>query len=126
MTFTKDTGKKAHLLSYAAHSTTLGDKNSHLSRDYSGVLVDSLGPDFGAYMAGAVAGMGPVERGDTEFEEAKNMGESVLGYFRSAGEKAVTRGLISEWVNVPLPAPTARLKANLGLRPWVFRPHQGD
>lgn len=126
LTFTKENGQKAHLLTYSAHSTTLGDRNSQLSRDYSGVLVDSLQPEFGAYMAGAVAGMGPVERGATEFDEAQNMGLSVLAHFRNAQEKKVNSGLVSEWIKLPLPAPTARLTSNLGLRPWVFRWAFGD
>jgi neutral ceramidase len=126
LTFTKATGQKAHLVTYSAHSTTLGDRNSQLSRDYSGVLVDSLQPDFGAYMAGAVAGMGPVERGETEFDEARNMGESVLSHFWQGKEKKLEEGLVSEWIKVPLPKPTARISSNLGLRPWVFKWAFGD
>ncbi len=126
LSFIKDTGERAHLVTYSAHNTTLGDSNSQLSRDYSGVLVDSLLPDFGAYMAGAVAGMGPVEVGDTEFDEAKHQGAGVYKHFQKRTEKKVGAGLVSEWIKIPLPKPVARLSKHWGLRPWVFRWAFGD
>jgi neutral ceramidase len=59
-------GKKAILSSYGAHSTIMQSKNMALSRDYPGVLVDSLESkryNFAMYMAGAVGSMGPIEQG---------------------------------------------------------------
>ncbi len=126
LSFFKDNGEKAYLITYAAHSTTLGDGNLQLSRDYSGVLVDSLRPAFALYMAGAVAGMGPVERGITEFDEAKNQGLSVLYYFNQRQETVLGDTLLSALIPVPLPEPTARLTRNLALRPWVFKRFFGD
>jgi len=126
LTFTKKTGDKAYLITYAAHSTTLSDGNLQLSRDYSGVLVDSLRPAFAVYMAGAVAGMGPVERGVTEFDEARNEGLSVLYYFNQRKEIPLGDTLVSALIRVPLPEPTARLTRHLALRPWVFKRFFGD
>lgn len=126
LTFTKDDGRKAYLITYAAHSTTLSDKNLLLSRDYPGALVDALKPDFAVYMAGAVAGMGPVERGATEFDEARNLGLSILSYFRQREEIPVGDTLVSARIRIPLPEPTARLTRHLALRPWVFKRFFGD
>ncbi|MCD8538709.1 MAG: neutral/alkaline non-lysosomal ceramidase N-terminal domain-containing protein, partial [Leadbetterella sp.] len=126
LSFTKASGEKAYLITYSAHNTTLGDGNLQLSRDYSGVLVDSLQPAFALYMAGAVAGMGPVERGATEFEEAQNQGLGVLRHFKQRKEVLLGDTLTSALIRVPLPGPTARLTRNLALRPWVFRRFFGD
>lgn len=126
LSFVKETGEKAYLITYSAHSTTLSDRNLQLSRDYSGVLVDSLQPAFALYMAGAVAGMGPVERGETEFEEVENLGMSVLHHFNRRREIYLGDTLVSALIPVPLPEPTARLTRNLALRPWVFKRFFGD
>lgn len=126
LSFIKENGERAYLITYSAHSTTLSDKNLELSRDYSGALIDSLRPAFALYMAGAVAGMGPVERGITEFDEARNQGLSVLYYFNQRKEQPLGDTLVSALIPVPLPEPTARLTRNLGLRPWVFKRFFGD
>lgn len=126
LSFSKKTGEKAYLITYSAHSTTLSDRNLQLSRDYSGILVDSLQPAFALYMAGAVAGMGPVERGKTEFEEVQNLGMSVLHHFNRRREIPLGDTLVSALIPVPLPEPTARLTRNLALRPWVFKRFFGD
>lgn len=126
LSFAKQSGEKAHLITYSAHSTTLSDRNLQLSRDYSGILVDSLQPSFGLYMAGAVAGMGPVERGETEFDEVRNLGLSVLHHFNQRKEIPLGDTLVSVLVPVPLPEPTARLTRHLALRPWVFKRFFGD
>jgi len=126
LSFAKNNGERAHLITYAAHSTTLSDRNLQLSRDYSGVLVDSLQPAFGVYMAGAVAGMGPVERGETEFDEVRNLGLSVLNHFHQRKEIPLGDTLVSALIPVPLPEPTARLTRHLALRPWVFKRFFGD
>lgn len=126
LSFMKNSGEKAYLITYSAHSTTLGDDNLQLSRDYSGILVDSLRPAFALYMAGAVAGMGPVERGNTEFDEARNQGLSVLHHFLQRRETVLGDTLVSTRIRIPLPEPTARLTRNLALRPWVFKRFFGD
>lgn len=126
LSFVKTSGEKAYLITYSAHSTTLSDGNLQLSRDYSGVLVDSLRPAFALYMAGAVAGMGPVERGITEFDEARNQGLSVLYHFNQRKEAPLGDTLVSALIRVPLPEPSARLTRNLALRPWLFKRLFGD
>lgn len=126
LTFEKDTNEKAYIVTYAAHNTVLSDKIHQLSRDYSGVLVDSLQPDFGMYMAGAVASMGPVENGDTEFDESYNLGVSVLEHFRQRKDTLLDNSVVSALIKLPMPEPSFRLTKHLSLRPWVFKRLFGD
>lgn len=121
LTFRKENGEAAHLITYAAHSTVLSAGIMKLSRDYSGALVDSLKPDFAMFMAGAVASMGPVERGETEFKELENQASGVLNHFKERNEIRVGSSIISELIKIPLPEPTGRLTENLALRTWVFK-----
>jgi neutral ceramidase len=126
LTFEKETKEKAYIVTYAAHNTVLSDKIHQLSRDYSGVLVDSLQPDFGMYMAGAVASMGPVESGDTEFEESYNLAVSVLKHFRERKDTLLANSIVSALIKLPMPEPSFRLTKHMALRPWVFKRLFGD
>lgn len=126
LTFKKNDGEMAHLLTYSAHNTVLSDKNIMLSRDYAGAVVDSLLPHFGVYMSGAVAGMGPVEVGKTEYDEVINQAHGVIDHFLSREDKELSGGIVSGLIEIPLPEPSARLTKNFGLRPWVFRKFFGD
>ncbi|MGR3809923.1 neutral/alkaline non-lysosomal ceramidase N-terminal domain-containing protein [Jiulongibacter sp. NS-SX5] len=121
---TKD-GKTAILNSYAAHSTVLDSKTNHLSRDYPGVLVDSLENyqvDFAAYMAGAVGSMGPIEEGQDDFDEVNNQ---ALGVFREINSKNELEMELANSISyleatVPLRKPSPRIGTTWALRPWVF------
>jgi neutral ceramidase len=63
LTFTKQNGKRASLVTFAAHSTTLSDSVMQISRDYNGLLVDKLerenGLEQAVFIAGCVGSMGP-------------------------------------------------------------------
>ncbi|HEV7348930.1 neutral/alkaline non-lysosomal ceramidase N-terminal domain-containing protein [Telluribacter sp.] len=130
--FTTREGKKALLTSYSAHSTLLGSKVMALSRDYPGLLVDSLersAASFAMYMAGAVGSMGPVERGKDDFEEMVNQAAGVQRSVLSSGaiEEVQAGSLIqSLTLALPLREPKPRLTRIFALRPWVFRWAFGD
>lgn len=126
LTFTKDNGEQAYLITYAAHSTVYGADMLDLSRDYSGVLLDSLSPDFGMYMAGAVASMGPVGRGDSPEEKIRAQADGILNDFKTRNEKLLDPEVWSEWIEIPLPEPKAKITKNWALRPWVFKRLFGD
>ena len=63
LTFKKQSGKRAALVTFAAHSTTLSDTVMQLSRDYNGILVDKMerenGLDEAVFMSGCVGSMRP-------------------------------------------------------------------
>ncbi|MCF2445615.1 neutral/alkaline non-lysosomal ceramidase N-terminal domain-containing protein [Dyadobacter sp. CY345] len=129
--FVKTDGKKALITSYAAHSTVLNAKTMELSRDYAGALVDDLEngeANFAVYMAGAVGSMGPIEKGQDDFDEVKNQAggiekaiQSILGSFEKQPD-------IIRSITVPLPLrdPTPKLTPKFALRSWVFRWAFGD
>ncbi|MCE7067870.1 neutral/alkaline non-lysosomal ceramidase N-terminal domain-containing protein [Dyadobacter sp. CY326] len=130
--FVTKTGQKAILASYAAHSTILNSSNIVLSRDYPGMLVDSLEKgryDFAMYMAGAVGSMGPIEKGSDDFDEVKNQAYGVQKALLSdSAVKEVSKGAILQAITLPLPLrdPTPRLTMNINLRPWVFKKAFGE
>ncbi|WP_439583091.1 neutral/alkaline non-lysosomal ceramidase N-terminal domain-containing protein [Dyadobacter bucti] len=130
--FITDSGQKVILSSYAAHSTVINSKNIVLSRDYPGVLVDSLENgryDFAMYMAGAVGSMGPIEKGTDDFDEMKNQAFGVQRALLAAdAQKDQVKGAILESVTLPLPLrePSPRLTMNLVLRSWAFKKAFGE
>lgn len=132
LVFTSEGRKKVILTTYAAHATVLDSKVLQLSRDYAGVVVDSLeksGVTFAQFMSGAVASMGPNQRGATEFDQMENEGTSVFTEILSGNEKemASTTNQIS-YLKIPLPLrkPSPRLNQKFALRPFVFRQLFGD
>ena len=119
-------GKTAILSSYAAHSTVIDSKNMRLSRDYPGVLVDSLENghyNFAMYMAGAVGSMGPIEKGTDDFDEMKNQAYGVQKAMMGKDSLLKRYAAIPiETLTLPLPMrdPSPRLTMNLVLRSWAF------
>lgn len=130
--FVTASGRKAILSSYAAHSTVIGSRNIVLSRDYPGVLVDSLEKghfNFAMYIAGAVGSMAPVEAGTDDFDEMKNQAAGVQHAILS--DKAVKEPAASaliESITLPLPLrePTPRLTMDIALRSWAFKKAFGE
>ncbi len=124
--FKKDNGQKAVMVTYAAHSTVLNSATMKLSRDYPGILVDSLENkefNFAEFMAGAVGSMGPIEKGIDDFDEVQNQGIGVKNHLikKNDFEEQLNPGtLICKEIKLPMPAPAPRIAANLALRPWVF------
>jgi neutral ceramidase len=129
---TRTDGKKAKLVSYAAHSTVLNATTYEMSRDYSGLVVDSLEKnqaDFALFMAGAVGSMGPVEKGNDDFDEVKNQANGVLKHIFENSKPQLesnTNDLWSTQLNLPMNDASPRISLDWGLRPWVFKALFGD
>jgi len=125
-------GEKAILSSYGAHSTIINSKNMALSRDYPGVLIDSLESgryNFAMYMAGAVGSMGPIEKGTDDFDEMKNQAYGVQKALLSSEIiKQPKNELILRAITVPLPLrePSPRLTMDIVLRSWAFKKAFGE
>jgi neutral ceramidase len=132
--FVRNDGQKALLCSYAAHSTIMSSDNIVLSRDYPGVLVDSLEKgeaNFALFMSGAVGSMGPkigIES-DSDFVKVGTEADSLesdvqkqLPYLQPFSNPAF------QMVTLPLPLrePNPRVTLGWRLRPWVFHWAFGD
>jgi neutral ceramidase len=123
----KTATQKAILTTYAAHSTILQASTLSLSRDYPGVLVDSLEKntaDFAIYLAGTVGSMGPIEKGETDFDEVNNQAKGVLKELLSANEYDSfdqNPSILSFQLPLPLRKASPRISKNLALRPWLFK-----
>ncbi len=130
LVFRRTDGKSAKLLTYAAHPTTLRSRLLEISRDFPGIVVDSLErgeTDFALYMAGAVGSMGARGEGENAAERMANIGQSIVErYQHRHTEPASHEGVATAYWPIPLPEPTARISLNLALRPWVFRTFFGD
>lgn len=121
------------LTTYSAHSTVLSSKDMELSRDYPGVLVDSLeksGYSFAMYLAGAVGSMGPTIRNKKSFAEAQLHGSLVTKEWLSENEKeGKTQDSISVAslrADLPMRVPSPRISQKFALRPWLFYKLFGD
>jgi neutral ceramidase len=128
--FVKQSGEKAILSSYAAHSTVIDSKNMKLSRDYPGVLVDSLEHhyNFAMFVAGAVGSMGPVEKGTDDFDEMRNQALGVQKSILNATPLSEPTDHVVRAITIPLPLrePSPRLTMDVVLRPWAFKKAFGD
>ncbi|MCE7041147.1 neutral/alkaline non-lysosomal ceramidase N-terminal domain-containing protein [Dyadobacter sp. CY312] len=129
--FVTESGKKAVLSSYGAHSTIMQSKNMALSRDYPGVLVDSLENgryNFAMYMAGAVGSMGPIEKGTDDFDEMKNQAFGVQQALLASDTVPQNDKAILQAITIPLPLrePSPRLTMDIVLRPWAFKKAFGE
>ncbi|NIJ51377.1 neutral/alkaline non-lysosomal ceramidase N-terminal domain-containing protein [Dyadobacter arcticus] len=130
--FTTQSGEKAILSSFAAHSTVLNSKNIVLSRDYPGTLVDSLEKgryNFAMYMAGAVGSMGPIEKGTDDFDEVKNQAFGVQSALLSSSTiREVSKSAVLGAITLPLPLrdPSPRVTMNIVLRSWAFKQAFGE
>lgn len=130
--FVRNDGKKALLCSYAAHSTITSSDNIVLSRDYPGVLVDSLEKgeaDFAVFMSGAVGSMSPNIEGETDFIQAAAEADSLESDVQkqlSAIQTFPNTRLQILTLPIPLREANPRITLGLRLRPWVFNWAFGD
>lgn len=128
----RNDGKSAILSSYGAHSTVIDSKNMQLSRDYPGILVDSLENgrySFAMFMAGAVGSMGPIEKGNDDFDEMKNQAYGIQKAMQlSAAFPKAELNVPIRSLTIPLPMrePSPRLTMNLVLRSWAFKKGFGE
>jgi neutral ceramidase len=123
--------KRLVLMSYTAHATCISSDDLALSRDYPGLLVDSLehdGYDFAMFMAGAVgshAGKAP----DSEPGCTAWIPEQIVNRFEHNKESLVsiqdsTLGMYR--IPLPLPDPQVKISRDWKVRPWVFRSAFGE
>jgi hypothetical protein len=124
--FLRNDGQKAILCTYSAHSTIINSETVVLSRDYPGVLVDSLErneANFALFMSGAVGSMGPKEVGNSDFERVNNEADGIENMLEPALPKIkFTNDNTLQIHTFPLPMrePNARVLFGWRLRPWVF------
>lgn len=114
----------AELTSYAGHATILGSKFLGISRDYPGILVDSIERnerDFALFYAGAVGSTGVWVDDESGPSRAAKMGAHLYEQRKNAHIDVLSTSLTSTSIPIPLPDPTVRISSNLALRPWVFR-----
>ena len=72
-------GKKAVIGSFAAHSTTLGDRNMQISADYPGYWerkMEKSAVDYALFFAGSMGSQSPVSKGEG-FNNPKYIGEAL-------------------------------------------------
>jgi hypothetical protein len=127
--FRRNDGSTANLITYGAHSTVLNSKTMAISRDYPGVVMDSLEKEnktFGIFMAGAVGSMGPIEKGKDDFDEVNNQARGVLKHLSFSDNKEISNTLLSEYLEVPMNKPSARITKNYALKSWAFKYLFGD
>ncbi len=124
--FLRNDGQKAILCTYAAHSTIINSETVVLSRDYPGVLVDSLErneANFAVFMSGAVGSMGPKEVGNNDFERVNNEADGIENMLELALNKVKfidTNILKMQTLPLPMREPNARVLFGWRLRPWLF------
>jgi hypothetical protein len=82
--------------------------------------------DFGIYLAGAVGSMGPIEKGNDDFDEVKNQANGVLKHLNFTDNKELANTLTSAYIEIPMNHPSARISKDYALRPWVFKYLFGD
>ncbi|MCL7986872.1 neutral/alkaline non-lysosomal ceramidase N-terminal domain-containing protein [Sphingobacterium sp. lm-10] len=127
LTFQRSDSSQAQLVTYGAHPTVLNRKFLQLSRDYPGMLLDSIErvpKHFGMFMSGAVGSMGALSEGDSDVAWAEGMAHGLISRINSREEDEHIRladRLVSDYIEVPMPEQSARISLNYALRPWVFR-----
>jgi neutral ceramidase len=127
--FERKDGATASLVTYGAHSTVLNSKTFQISRDYPGVVLDSLEKskvNFGIFMAGAVGSMGPIEKGEDDFDEVNNQANGVLSHLNFESKTVLPNSLVNAYIEIPMNEPSARISNSLALKPWLFKYLFGD
>ena len=129
--FHRNDSAKLVLLSYTAHATCLHSRDLELSRDYPGVLVDTLEKkdyDFAMFLAGAVGShkCSPPSSGwdCTQWMagELKNALLSSRDQFEIAKDSAIQMFRVS----LTLSEPQVKITSNWKVRPWLFRSAFGE
>ncbi len=119
-------GRKLTLVTFGAHSTVLNSGTMLLSRDWPGVLIDSLNKQkqgSGMYLAGAVGSMAPHSEGATDLDAMASQGNGVFQALKSAvSDSSIARPALA-MVTLPLPLgdPNPRLTPKWALRSWAFK-----
>lgn len=121
MVVEKDDGRRATVVSYAAHATLLRGDNMELSAGYPGALARALEHETGGtalFLAGAVGSMGPVAPdGLAGYEAVAAMGRSLAS--RVAAEirgLALADHLDVASAGIPITMPPLQVRLNRWLR----------
>lgn len=123
----KPGGETACIVTFSAHATVYHERMMHITRDWPGVLIDSLensgNVNFACFAAGAVGSHGPFNKYEEQEQEADYIGggvaKSVNYCFDSVALSSVNH-LQMEHIPLYLREPNVRLSNSLVLRPWVF------
>jgi neutral ceramidase len=134
LTFTKQNGSRASLVTFAAHSTTLSDSVMQISRDYNGLLVDKLeredGLEQAVFMAGCVGSMGPEEPTQlNDWQQASYMADGLEDKIDDILTKANTLNINTlrmETIPLSIREPQWRIAENWCMRHWVWTRLYGD
>lgn len=134
MTFTKKSGKRAALVTYAAHSTTLSDTVMRLSRDYNGFLVDKLehenGLEEAVFMSGCVGSMAPDEPKQlNDWQQAVYVSDGLEDKIDDAlmmNKSLMNNVLRVETLPLSMREPQWRIAENWCMRHWVWSHLYGD
>ena len=134
LSFKKESGKRAALVTFAAHSTTLSDKIMQLSRDYNGILVDKLERyndlERAIFMSGCVGSMGPEEPAQlSDWQQAAYLGEGLedkMGSALRTNNFLKINTLRIETIPLSMREPQWRISENWCMRHWVWSHLYGD
>ncbi len=115
----QNSGKRALLGSFDAHSTTLGGENMLFSGDYPGYWqrkLESEGIDMAVFFAGSVGSHRPRSQGE-EFEESRYIGEaladSVLKYMP---DTELRDSICLSFLSLGMDLPEKHIRVSDGLR----------
>jgi neutral ceramidase len=134
LTFTKQNGSRASLVTFAAHSTTLSDSVMQISRDYNGLLVDKLERENGfeqaSFIAGCVGSMGPEEPEKlNDWEQANYLADGLEDKIDDVLIKSnslTINTLRMETIPISMREPQWRIAENWCMRHWVWSKLYGD
>jgi neutral ceramidase len=134
LTFTKQNGSRASLVTFAAHSTTLSDSVMQISRDYNGLLVDKLehenGLEQAVFMSGCVGSMGPEEPEKlNDWEQANYLADGLedkIGDVLIKPNSLTINALRMETIPLSIREPQWRIAENWCMRHWVWTRLYGD
>ncbi|SDM07047.1 neutral/alkaline non-lysosomal ceramidase N-terminal domain-containing protein [Siphonobacter aquaeclarae] len=122
----KQSGATALLVTYAAHATLINDENLVVSRDYPGVLVDSLEKqqvDFAAFMAGGVGSMRPHVKSGTDDQEMNEEAQALNRKIREVLPgiaTSPTSSLAFATLPVELRQPQLQVAKGWKVRQWAW------
>lgn len=129
--FSRKDGKKATLLTYSAHATTMSSKFMGLSGDYPFYLMRNLETheyDFAFFAAGTVGSHRPLSFGNTP-ELVADYASALDSTIRSQETELDSINLKEIGfgkLDISLREPHLRISDNLRIRPWLFDYLLGD
>jgi hypothetical protein len=131
ITIEREDHVKLALLTYTGHATCLFSRDLSLSRDYPGLVVDTLeehGFDFAMFMAGAVGshGCAPPAFGE---DCITWVAEEIVSKFESHQTQLETvndSSLFMYRTKLMLGEPQVKISKDWRIRPWLFRAAFGE